>query len=636
MERLVELTSTFARETNALPLELSKLSKISSFFVLVICLTSNLVHPSYGKTVLSSNKYTFANYIGNQKAFEKEDDHLKGNKLLQVPLPSNDRIILNYDEFKNYRNNRLKNNFSYIRWVWKERSSKGKILDKQVCLMKLANFEMPTTPKPEEIDFVKCQLAFQAYAVSDLDAGISLYQELFLLMANSKTDKWVYRKSFSKNNNPRGYHLVGVLAPLIMFYTANYDRFDLNTGQRQKINSYLRDKSLQQNFDEDGDNRQLNCPIFKPLSLSKYKHRVNNCGTGRIRFAAAELALAITIQDELLWKKGLWDLDFTLSMIDHDGFWVPTSAKGCKALGYTYSASQLISINVEMLNLAGFDLLEYQARHGRKIFEAYGKLLEQYGDITISNHIAKKAIGSSSCGDKPYTKHIDFVRYEHPTGEWIPSNAQFYNWSMRYIVNYRSNLIEDIYLGKVGVHPFVGAYFSVQPFEIYRANISGKHLSFWQDKLVNAPKKPYYENLAELLEAKPKYRKIDAKTELFEGEFNCKIDLIRSLSSTGERGPIGFGFVTIQNGKVNLKDIRWNTGAGVKWSDISGFSSLNLKADGHLHGILPVLTMFGNNRIELFEFSGENSFDGEQSQVNGFYKVKGSEDVTIEIEIHDC
>ena len=46
--------------------------------------------------------------------------------------------------------------------------------------------------------------------------------------------------------------------------------------------------------------------------------------------------------------------------------------------------------------------------------------------------------------------------------------------------------------------------------------------------------------------------------------------------------------------------------------------------------------MFGNNRIELFEFSGENSFDGEQSQVNGFYKVKGSEDVTIEIEIHDC
>ena len=54
---------------------------------------------------------------------------------------------------------------------------------------------------------------------SDLDAAISLYQELFLLMANNKTDEWVYHKSFSKNHNPRGYHLVGALAPLIMFYT---------------------------------------------------------------------------------------------------------------------------------------------------------------------------------------------------------------------------------------------------------------------------------------------------------------------------------------------------------------------------------------------------------------------------------
>ena len=610
--------------------------KLSTLLILVISLALNLAQPSYGKTGLSSNKYIFANYIANQKVFEKEDEHLSGNTLLQVPLPSYNRIILNYDAFKNYRNNRLKNNFSHIEWVWKERLSKGVLLDKQVCLKKLANFEVPNTPTPEERDFVKCQLAFQAYAVSDLDKGISFFQELFLLMANNKTDEWVYRKSFSKNQNPRGYHLAGVLAPLIMFYTANYDQFDLNTEQRQKINSYFRDKSLQQNFEADGDNRPFNCPIFEPLSFSKYKHRVNNCGTGRIRFAAAELALAITIQDELLWKKGLWDLDFTLSMIDHDGFWVPTSAKGCKALGYTYSASQLISMNVEMLNLAGFDLLEYKTRHGRKISEAFGKLLEQYDDITISNHIAEKAIGSSSCGDKPYAKHSDFVKYEHPTGEWIPSNAQFYNWSMRYIVDHRSDLIEGIYLDEVGVHPFVGAYFSIQPFEIYRANISGKHLSFWQDKHVNAPKKPFYENLAELVEENPKYRKLDAKTKLFEGNFTCKVDLIRSLASTGERGPIGFGLVTIQNGKLSFKDINWNTGTGVRWSDMSGFSSLHLKADGHLNGILPVLTMFGNNRIELFEFNGQNKLGNEQLQVAGFYQAKGSEDVTIEIEIHDC
>ena len=207
---------------------------------------------------------------------------------------------------------------------------------------------------------------------------------------------------------------------------------------------------------------------------------------------------------------------------------------------------------------------------------------------------------------------------------------------MRYIVDHRSDLIEGIYLDEVGVHPFVGAYFSIQPFEIYRANISGKHLSFWQDKHVNAPKKPFYENLAELVEENPKYRKLDAKTKLFEGNFTCKVDLIRSLASTGERGPIGFGLVTIQNGKLSFKDINWNTGTGVRWSDMSGFSSLHLKADGHLNGILPVLTMLGNNRIELFEFNGQNKLGNEQLQVAGFYQAKGSEDVTIEIEIHDC
>ena len=53
----------------------------------------------------------------------------------------------------------------------------------------------------------------------------------------------------------------------------------------------------------------------------------------RLRAAPAELALAIIMQDEELWAKGLWDLDYTLSMIEEEGYFVPLSAKGCKALG---------------------------------------------------------------------------------------------------------------------------------------------------------------------------------------------------------------------------------------------------------------------------------------------------------------
>ena len=55
------------------------------------------------------------------------------------------------------------------------------------------------------------------------------------------------------------------------------------------------------------------------------------------------------MQDEELWAKGLWDLDYTLSMTEEEGFFVPLSAKGCKALGYTWDTSKLFSLNVDCL-----------------------------------------------------------------------------------------------------------------------------------------------------------------------------------------------------------------------------------------------------------------------------------------------
>ena len=91
--------------------------------------------------------------------------------------------------------------------------------------------------------------------------------------------------------------------------------------------------------------------------MNKKIHKVNNCGTVRLRFASAELALAIVMQDKELWSKGLWDLDYVLSMVGKEGYFIPTAAKGCKALGYSLSTSRLFSTNVELLNLAEFFLI---------------------------------------------------------------------------------------------------------------------------------------------------------------------------------------------------------------------------------------------------------------------------------------
>jgi hypothetical protein len=239
------------------------------------------------------------------------------------------------------------------------------------------------------------------------------------------------------------------------------------------------------------------------MALDNKIHKTNNCGSVRLRFAAAELALAITMQDKDLWAKGLWDLDYALSMIEQEGFFVPLSAKGCKALGYSWDTSKLFSINVEMLKLADFNLLDYKTRHGKTLAEAYEVLLKQYADITISNYIAEKGVGSSSCGEKPYKTHEEFLYQELGYGsrtgitidpdpailvharkyKLIPIDEDYINWSIRFVTEKHPDWVSDKNsLDEIVVHKWLGAYFSVQAFEIFNANIMSEPNSIWQNK----------------------------------------------------------------------------------------------------------------------------------------------------------
>ena len=238
------------------------------------------------------------------------------------------------------------------------------------------------------------------------------------------------------------------------------------------------------------------------MNLWRQKHSTNNCGSVRLRTAPAELALAIIMQDEELWAKGLWDLDYTLSMIEEEGYFVPLSARGCKALGYTWDTSKLFSLNLEMLQLAGFNLLDYRTRHGKTVAEAYEMLFKQYEDITISNHIAKKGFGANSCGIKPYKTHNEFFAQEFgvevkKVDEIIQDNIargnkarivvpiydDYINWSIRFVAEKHPEWIEDKKsLQEIKVHPWLSQYYHVQPFEIYNANALSDNFNIWLKK----------------------------------------------------------------------------------------------------------------------------------------------------------
>ena len=481
---------------------------------------------------------SFGKIILSDEAKEMFDDHVEQSELLKVPLPSDNRVIKDYERFKDYRKNHLAKNWRFTSYLWKENIlglkdvSKGQILTKDFCMKMIAEFKVPTTGAKEKQDFNKCSRSFSDYAVVNFDDGIQLYKELILKIVTAKKDKWTYKNSGKDDFNPRDYQLWGTLSPITMFYAVNYEELNYTKDENKAIQQYLKNKAMIDRLDRDGNrSRRKLCPITAPMKLNGKKDKTNNCGSLRLRFAAAELALAIVMQDKELWAKGLWDLDYTLSMIEEEGFFVPLSAKGCKALGYTWDTSKLFSLNVEMLKLADFNLLDYKTRHGKTVAEAYEMLFKQYEDITISNHIAKKGIGANSCGKKPYKTHEEFEIQEFGSDDpdrialaikegWFSNNHEdWMNWSIRFVSEKFPEWLKDKYtLRDVKVYPTMSTYYFVQAIEIFNANVMSESQSIWHEKFTQFQQKKI-EDASELASELPLFE--------IEGEtFNLKIDEI--------------------------------------------------------------------------------------------------------------
>jgi len=397
----------------------------------------------------------------------------------------------------------------------------------------IAEFNVATTGAKENQDFNKCSRSFSDNAVVNFDDGVQLYKELILKIATAKKDKWTYKDSGKDDFNPRDYQLWGTLAPITMFYSVNYEELNYTKEEHEAIQQYIKNKAMIDRLDRDGNrSRSALCDITNPMNFWRQKHKINNCGSVRLRFAAAELALAIVMQDQELWAKGLWDLDYTLSMIEEEGFFVPLSAKGCRALGYTWDTSKLFSLNVEMLKLADFNLLDYKTRHGKTVAEAYEMLFKQYEDITISNHIAKKGVGANSCGIKPYKTHEEFVIEEFGSDDpdrialavkegWFSHNHEdWMNWSIRFVSEKHPEWLKDKYtLRDIKVLKEMSTYYFVQAIEIFNANVMSESHSIWHEKLKGFEQKQI-ETISEL--------------SIFESEggtFNLALDKVEFIET---------------------------------------------------------------------------------------------------------
>ena len=473
--------------------------------------------------------FTFTNSILAEQIYSDEakemmDDHVKSSELLKVPLPKINRIIKDYQRYKDYRTNVMANNWHSTDYIWKEEID-GKVLTKDFCKEVISKFKIPTTPTIEEKIFYRCQRNLASYATIDFEGGLELHREIILNIITAEEDNWVYKDSGKDQNNPRSYHLWGVLSPIVVFYGVNYDELNFSEDQHRAIQKYFKEKAMIErlNWKSDFSKTKL-CPIKNPMKLNAKNYKGDNCGTVRLRFASAELALAILMQDKELWSKGLWDLDYVLSMIGKEGYFIPTAAKGCKALGYSFSTSRLFSTNVELLNLAKFNLLDYKTRHGKTLAEAYEQLFKIYDDITLVKHIAKKGIGAVSCGIKPFKTHLEHVIYEKGGTEnyqhdvkigRVWNKQDYINWSIRFVTEKHPEWLKDKFSPyEVKVNPFHGTYYHIQPIEIFNANIMSEGENLWTKKLSKKPK-DYERNIS-----KPEFTIFNNENGIFKLKSN--------------------------------------------------------------------------------------------------------------------
>ena len=69
--------------------------------------------------------FTFTNSILAEQIFSEEakemmDNHVKSSELLKVPLPKINRIIKDFDRYKDYRTNVMDKNWNHTQDLWKD------------------------------------------------------------------------------------------------------------------------------------------------------------------------------------------------------------------------------------------------------------------------------------------------------------------------------------------------------------------------------------------------------------------------------------------------------------------------------------------------------------------------------------
>ena len=340
--------------------------------------------------------------LATLEAYQSADQHLARSALMDLPLPETRDLVPDRKLFSAYRKDSAeaewyRDQLTMNYWTNLAPSPAKRA---SLCQALLATFGLQeTNGRWNSYEWRMCNhyLWFRMHADGGKD-GLRLLSDTLLAIASQDQDPYL-PKGASNGWDPTSFQLIQTISNLTAAYAIFYPDLPLSQDDRRVIESYLHTKLLSWTFDYHNENRN-DCPIAAPQSLSLKKgHNINNCADSRIVAARAELALAVVMGDELLWKKGLYDLDWVLSMIDDNAVFVPHAVRGCMARGYSSTFLTYIGFAHHLLSRAdGFDLYRYRARHGRLVGDMIYGLLDVVDTGQSIAQYTERAFGSGQCG----------------------------------------------------------------------------------------------------------------------------------------------------------------------------------------------------------------------------------------------
>ena len=240
--------------------------------------------------------------------------------------------------------------------------------------------------------------------------------------------------------SPDRYKARSVLTVYGAFYAFYYDRFEFTDADRKAVDQYFETQLQYLNMDDVGQrNEQVFCNPRNHANIGINKTGradINTCESNRWKATIAQLLLGIRLQNETLFRRGIYNTRFMLLAFDEKGIFVPWATRGALALHYSNEVPRFLGKLTEIYHAIGYDFLAHTLENGLKVHQLFDLYFKVFNDKSILDKYAKRQYAQKG---ENYGEYLDRSTAEE-LKKWRLTKSAFARESMRYIETYRPDL----------------------------------------------------------------------------------------------------------------------------------------------------------------------------------------------------